>query len=67
MIDHVFVPPRYHCRGAYRDQSAFEVRDRAEDMEHELADRRGGVEALLKASQMDPTGLEVGHGLKQLA
>ena len=42
------------------------MRDGAEDVEHELAGGRGGVEALLEADQVDATGLEVVDGLEQL-
>ena len=62
-----FRAARDTVAGTFRDQPAFEVRDHAEDMEHKLAGGRGGLEALLKADQVDPTGLEAVHGLEQLA
>ena len=52
---------------ALGDQSTLEVRDRPENVEHELAGGRGGVEALLEADQVDATGLEAVDSLEQLA
>ena len=43
-----------------------EVADGAEDVEHELAGGRGGVEALLEADQVDAAGLESVDGFEQL-
>ena len=52
--------------GALGDESLLEVRDRAEDVEHELAGGRGGVETLLETDQVDVAGLEAVDGLEQL-
>ena len=46
-------------RGSLGDEPSLEVRDGAEDMEHELAGGRGGVEALLEAHQVDARALRV--------
>ena len=40
------------------------MRDGAEDVEHECADRVRGVEALLDADQVDAAGLEAVDGLE---
>ena len=42
--------------GTLGDEPAFEVRDGAEDVEHEFAGRGGGVETLLEADQVDAPG-----------
>ena len=52
--------------GMLGDEPAFEVRDGAEDVEHECAGRVRGVEALLDADQVDAAGLEAVDGLEQL-
>ena len=52
--------------GPLGDEPAFEVRDGAEDVEHEFAGRGRGVEALLEAEQVDAAGLEVVDGFEQL-
>ena len=52
--------------GPLGDELAFEVRDGAEDVEHEFAGRGRGVEALLEAEQVDAAGLEVVDGFEQL-
>ena len=41
------------------------MRDGTEDVEHELAGGRRGVEAILEAHEMDATGLEVGNDLEE--
>ena len=53
--------------GALGDEPSLEVRDGAEDVEHELAGSRGGVEALLEADQVNAASLEIVDGLKKLA
>ena len=53
--------------GAFGDEPTLEVRDRAEDVEHELAGGRRGVEALLETDQVDAAGLEAVDSLEQLA
>ena len=52
--------------GALGEEPSLEVRDGAEDVEHELAGGRGGVKTLLEADQVDATGLELVDGLEQL-
>ena len=52
--------------GPLGDEPAFEVRDGAEDVEHEFAGRGRGIEALLEAEQVDAAGLEVVDGFEQL-
>ena len=52
--------------GTLGDEPSLEVRDGAENVKHELAGGRGGVEALLEADQVDTSGLEVVDGLEQL-
>ena len=49
------------------DQPSFEMRDRAEDMEDQLAGGRSGVDLLLKTDQGDAARLEQGDGCQQLA
>ena len=65
-----FSPAFPRCSDAVADllgdEPSFEVRDGAEDVEHELAGGRGGVEALLEAHEVDVSGLELVDGLKQL-
>ena len=53
--------------GALGDEPGFEVRDGTEDVEHELAGGRGGIETLLEADQVDAAGLEAVNGFEQLA
>ena len=53
--------------GALGDQPPLEVRDGTEDVEHEFAGGRGGVEALLQADQVDAAGLEPVDGFEQLS
>ena len=52
--------------GTLGDEPAFEVRDGAEDVEHEFTGRGRGVEALLEADQVDAAGLEAVDGSEQL-
>ena len=48
------------------EMSRREVRDGAEDVEHELASRGRGVEVLLEADKVDAKCVELVHGLEQL-
>ena len=42
------------------------MRDGAKDVEHELAGRRRGVEALLEVDQVNAVGFEAVNGFEQL-
>ena len=53
--------------GALGDEPSLEVRDGTEDVEHELAGGRGGIEMLLEADQVDAASLQAVDGLEQLA
>lgn len=53
--------------GSLGDEPSLEMRDGAEEVEHELAGGRGGVEVLLEAHQVDNSGLEGVNGLEQLS
>ena len=53
--------------GALGDEPRLEVCDGAEDVKHELAGGRRGIEALLEADQVNASELEVLDGLEQLA
>ena len=52
--------------GPLGDQTALEVRDGAEHMEHQLARGRAGVDALLQADKRDAALLQHRHGPEQL-
>ena len=62
----VVAPARDHPR-MLGDEPCLEVRDGTEDVEHELAGGRGGIEMLLEADQVDAASLEAVDGLEQLA
>src|SRR5262245_10681389 len=48
------------------DHGAFKFTERARDLEHQFAVGRGGIDVLLIEVQIDPDGLEVLDGLKQV-
>ena len=52
--------------GALGDEPGLEVRDGTEDVEHELAGGRGGIETLLEADQVDAAGVEAADRFEQL-
>ena len=52
--------------GALGDEPGLEVRDGIEDVEHELAGGRGGIETLLEADQVDAAVLEAVDRFEQL-
>ena len=52
--------------GALRDQAALEMSNGPEDMEHEFTGRGCRVDPLLKADQIDLSGLEVIDGFQKL-
>ena len=51
--------------GAFRDQTALEMRNGSEDVEYEFASGGCRVDPLLKADQVDLSGLEVIDGLQK--
>ena len=51
--------------GAFRDQTALEMRDGPEDVEYEFASGGCCVDPLLKADQIDLPGLEVIDGFQK--
>ena len=59
-------PGRGHpVQGAFDDQTAFEVGDRAENVEHQFAGGRGGVDPLFKADQVYSQLLQILDGLEE--
>ena len=57
------------CQTVFRslgDQAALKMRDGSEDVEYEFASGRCRVDPLLKADQVDLSGLEIIDGFQQL-
>ena len=52
--------------GAFADEVAFELSQRGEDVEDELAAGGGGVDRLLEAAEPYPTLGEAGDGVDQV-
>jgi hypothetical protein len=53
--------------GAFADQVAFELSQGGEDVEDELAARRGGVDCLLEAAEPNPTLGQARDGADQMS
>ena len=53
--------------GAFADEVAFELGQGGEDVEDELAARRGGVDCLLQAAEPDAAVGQAGDGVDQVA